>query len=87
MMGLATQTMAHARDTSPEMERIYRARLAALTPAERIQMMIELTLAGEAMYRAGLERRFPRETPDQISYRIAAARIGPEAAARAFPPG
>ncbi len=67
-------------DTSPEAARFYYRRLAALTPAERFQMGLELTAAADEMLRAAVARRFPGASEEEFQYQLLRARYGKELA-------
>jgi len=72
------------RDTSPEAERVYYRRLAELTPAQRVQIGLELTGAADDMLRAAIARRFPGASDEEFRYQLVRARYGRELADRMF---
>ncbi len=63
-------------DTSPEAERVYYRALAALSPAERVAIAMDLTTAADQMLRAAVRRRFPDADDDQLTYELLRARYG-----------
>lgn len=67
-------------DTSPEAAKFYYRRLAEFTPAERLQMGLELTAAADEMLRAAIARRFPGASEEEFQYQLLRARYGKELA-------
>jgi hypothetical protein len=72
------------RDTAPEVLARYRARLAAMTPAERLEIAAGLTEGVRALAEAGLRKRYPGASGDELRCRLAALLYGRETALRLF---
>lgn len=71
-------------DTSPEARRVYFESLALLSPAERVQIALELTEAAEQMQRAAILRRNPEATEAEVVYELVRIRYGKELADRVY---
>lgn len=71
-------------DTSPEMQEVYYRRLAELGPAERIRIGVGMWQAAQAMQRAAILREHPQADEDEIRFRMAVSRFGPELARAAW---
>ena len=75
------------RDTSPEAEAVL-IRLWRETPAWRKwQLMEDLNRAARELALAGLRRRHPEATPEELHRRLADLLLGPELAVKAYGPG
>ena len=72
------------RDTSPENLVRYRARIAAMTPAERLGIAAGLTAGVRALAEAGLRQRYPAAGAEELRCRLAALLYGRETAHRLF---
>lgn len=66
------------------MQRAYYQRLAEMTPAERVAIGVALWNAGDSMQRAALRRLYPQADEDEILFRLAVTRYGPELASKAY---
>lgn len=69
-------------DTSEAMRSVYYARLAEVSPGERVRNSVGLWEAANALQRAALLRENPGASESEILYWIAVSRFG-EAAAKA----
>jgi hypothetical protein len=69
-------------DTSEAMRSVYYARLAEMSPGERVRIGVRLWEAANALQRAAMLRENPGASESEILYRIAVSRFG-EAAAKA----
>ena len=75
------------RDTSPEAEAVL-VRLRRETPAWRKwELMEDLNRTARLLALAGLRRRYPDDSPEQLRRRLADLLLGPELAAKAYGPG
>lgn len=71
-------------DTSPAAREFYLRRLAEMTPAERSHIAKRLWETANRVQRAAMRQRYPEASEEEINYRIAVTRFGPELAAKAF---
>lgn len=72
------------RDTTPEAEAVL-VRLWRETPGWRKwEMMEELNRAARELALAGLRRRYPDASPEELRRRLADLLLGPELAAQVF---
>jgi len=67
-------------DTSIEAERVQFECFRALTPAERLEVILDLCRTGRELSLVGLRMRHPQATPEELELREAALRLGPELA-------
>ena len=74
-----------ADDTSRRAQEVYFRCLAAMTPSERIGVGAALWAAGDSLQRTNLRKMYPAADDDEINFRVAASRYGPELARKAFP--
>jgi len=75
------------RDTTPEAEAVL-VRLWRETPGWRKwEMMEELNRTAREFALAGLRRRYPEASPEELRRRLADLLLGPELAAQVFGPG
>jgi hypothetical protein len=81
MMGPRSHT---ASDTSPEVVAKHAALVAALSPAERARRVRDLTLAANMMAIAGLRRRHPHASEQELLLRLAARRLGADVVERVY---
>jgi hypothetical protein len=58
----------------------------SMSPAEKLAQVQALTTAALWLEREGLRRRHPSLGPDELHHAAVARRLGPELAARVFPP-
>lgn len=72
------------RDTAPEALARYRARLAAMTPAQRLEIATGLTQGVRTLAEAGLRQRHPRASEQELRYRLAELLYGRATALRLF---
>lgn len=73
------------QDTSPAAEARYRALLAGLSPAKRLEMCGRLTAASREMALAGIRRDDPSASPLEVRARLAERLYGAEVRRRLFP--
>lgn len=73
------------RDTAPDTLARYRARLAAMTPAQRLEIATGLTQGVRTLAEAGLRQRHPGASEEELRCRLAALLYGRAAALRLFP--
>ena len=71
-------------DTSPKAREIDYARLAEMTPSERLQIGALLWKAGDSLQRAGMRHTYPDADDAEITFRIAVSRFGESMAKRAY---
>jgi len=72
------------RDTTPEVLTRYRERLAAMTPAEKAEIVAGLTQGVRTLAEAGLRQRHPGAGDAELRCRLAALLYGREVAERLF---
>lgn len=73
-------------DTSPEIAEKLAARYAAMTPAEKMQRVRDLTIAACEMSLAGLRSRHPQATERQLLRLLADRLLGHELARAVYGP-
>ena len=71
-------------DTSPKMRLLYEEMLRRKTGEESLKMAEELTLAVQMMAFSTIRERHPELTDDEIWFKLAEERLGPELAAKAL---
>jgi hypothetical protein len=71
-------------DTSEKADAVYWKRLAAMSPAERVRIGVELWIAGDRTQRSAMRSQYPDADEAEISFRIAVSRFGLELARRAY---
>ena len=71
-------------DTTPKAQRFYYRRLAAMTPAQRLNIGIELTEAADELLRESVRRRFPDARGEEFEYQVLRTRYGRELADRVY---
>ncbi len=69
-------------DTSPEMEKLLFDLLRQKTPAERFQMTSDITEAAIDLWRAGVRRRHPQWSEQEVSLHWVEVHYGDEWAAK-----
>jgi hypothetical protein len=72
-------------DTTPEARRVYFDILRRMTPAERVQVAMELTAAADELLRAGVRRSHPEAQGEEFDYQVLRARYGQELADKVYP--
>jgi hypothetical protein len=60
------------------------ALVAAFTPSERARRVRDLTIGASLMALAGLRRRYPRATEQELLLRLAALRLGASVVERVY---
>lgn len=71
-------------DTSPKAQEVYFRRLAEMTPAERVQIGVDLWEAAHSLQLATMRRQYPDADEAEIIFRIAVTRFGEELARKAY---
>lgn len=71
-------------DTSEAADRIQFEILRRMSPAERGQLMTEMTLAVQRLAFAGMRERHPDATDDEIWLRLAVERLGRETVRKVY---
>ena len=66
------------------MRRVYDARLAEMSPGERVRIGVQLWEAANALQRAALLREDPSLSESEILYRMAVSRFGEKLATTAY---
>ena len=72
-------------DTSAEAQAIMDELYRAMTPAQKLQRVRDLTIMANELALEGLRRRHPEESERQLFLRLARMRLGDELVARAYP--
>ncbi|HEY2028349.1 MAG TPA: hypothetical protein VGH20_03980 [Myxococcales bacterium] len=72
------------RDTSPDQQAAYYARLAGLSPAQRLRIAARLSTAVHRLAEAGIRERHPAATEAEMRIRLAVRLYGRAAAGRLF---
>lgn len=71
-------------DTDPGVHAQVLARLRAMTPTEKAQIVTTLTKLCDALATAGIKERHPGASDDEIRMRLGVLRVGPELMLAAF---
>jgi hypothetical protein len=71
-------------DTSPKASEAYWKRLAEMTPEEKIAIGVALWQAGDSLQRAAIRRDYPDADEDEVTFRLAVLRFGPELARKVY---
>jgi len=77
-------TAKRPADSTPDVQRLRDELYRALTPAEKLRKVTELTHAAAQLSLAGLARRHPGAGHAELLLRLAALRLGAEAVSRAY---
>jgi hypothetical protein len=72
------------RDTSPKQQDDYFARLARLTPEQRLRIAARLTAAVRRLTEAGIRERHPNAAAGEVRVRLAVRLYGRAAGLRLF---
>ncbi len=75
-----------ARDTAAEIEELQIERLRRLPPWRKLALMSDMSQTVRALALAGLQQRYPEETPAQRKRRLADLLLGEELAAQIYGP-
>ena len=75
---------ARPRDTSARADAVQFELLRAMTPAQRAEIFTALTLAVQDLAMAGLRKRYPAATDDELRLRLAARRLGDDVVRRVW---
>jgi hypothetical protein len=75
------------RDTTPEAEAVLIRLWCETTAWRKWELMEDLNRTARALALAGLRRRYPDDSPEQLRRRLADLLLGPELAAKAYGPG
>ncbi len=73
-------------DTSPEALARQRAAFKRMTPAERFEAAVEMSEAVRALAEAGIRRRHPDFSDEQVRVALVEIILGPELAAKVRAP-
>ncbi len=79
-----TQTAVAISDTSSKADQVYFERLAAMTPAERTRLGVELWQAAQALQWSAARRRLPQADEAEIAFHVAVTRFGAGLARAAY---
>ena len=79
-MTLYSAGMARPRDTSADAYRSQMAAFRSMTPAERLRLADQMSSDVVALAAAGIRRRRPHATPDEVQAALAELLLGPELA-------
>jgi hypothetical protein len=71
-------------DTSPDADQVQLELLQRMSPAQRGELMTQLTLAVQQLAFAGKKQRFPDATDDEIWLRLAADRLGADVVKKVY---
>jgi hypothetical protein len=71
-------------DTSAKAQAVYWERLAEMTPAEKVAIGVALWQAADSVQRAALRQLYPQADEDEITFRLAVTRFGPELARKIY---
>lgn len=71
-------------DTSDDARAVMRRLYAAMTPAEKLKRMNELTVAANRLALAGLRSRHPEESEGALLLRLARVRLGDDLSDRVY---
>ncbi|HTI04402.1 MAG TPA: hypothetical protein VL549_03745 [Gemmatimonadales bacterium] len=72
-------------DTSPAAQAIMDELYRAMTPAQKLERVRDLTLMANRLALEGLRMRHPGESEQQLLLRLARLRLGDDLVARAYP--
>jgi hypothetical protein len=72
------------RDTAPEMEVRYQRSLGQLSPAERLEVAVQLSSGVRALAEAGLRHRHPDASEEELRCRLVVLLYGRDLAVRLF---
>ena len=70
--------MRQLSDTSPEAEQVLIELLRGQTPARRLQKVFEINATVKQFALAGLKRRYPAASSEELQRRFIALRLAPE---------
>ena len=73
-------------DTSPETERVLFMKLREMPPWRKIDMVAQLNQMVRELALAGLRKRYPQASPEELRRRLADLVLGPELAEKAYGP-
>jgi len=76
--------LAALTDTAPEAEAVRFERYRRMTPAEKVQRVVELTQSTCLLALAGLRARHPGADEPELLLRLAVLRLGAELVERAY---
>lgn len=75
---------AGAGDTSPQVLRLQYERFRAMSPAEKLRLVSELTRTANRLALAGLAHRYPGADQRELLLRLAVQRLGAEVVATVY---
>jgi len=73
-----------SRDTHVDAERFLIERYRAMSPADKLRIVRQLSLTTQELALAGLKRRFPEASPRELQLRLAATRLDRDTLRAAF---
>ena len=73
-------------DTPPETERVLFMKLREMPPWRKIDMVAQLNQMVRELALAGLRKRYPQASPEELRRRLADLVLGPELAEKAYGP-
>lgn len=73
-----------SRDTDPEIERLQLQRYREMSPAEKLQRVLDLNRMADAMASARLEKQYGPLTQRELQLRLAALRLDRQTMIEAF---
>jgi hypothetical protein len=77
---------ARLSDTHPDAERKQIEALRRMSAGRRIELVSQLTIATRQMALAGLRKRFPQASDQELHRRLATLCLGPELASKVYGP-
>jgi hypothetical protein len=72
-------------DTSPEAAALQDELIGKMSPAQRMQRVLELNRAVETLAIAGIRAQYPDASPREVFLRLAERKLGRELALRVYP--
>jgi hypothetical protein len=76
--------MVSVDDTDPKARGVQARLYAAMSAAEKLRLMNDLTLAANLLSLAGLRERYPAASEGELLLRLARVRLGDELVRRAY---
>lgn len=76
--------MALIDDTDPKARAVQARLYAVMSPAEKLRLMNDLTLAANLVALAGLRERYPTASEGELLLRLARVRLGDDLVRRAY---
>lgn len=76
--------MAEPSDTSPEAERLQLELYRAMTPGQKLALVLDLNDTADSFARTGIRLRHPQASEEEVTLRLAAIKHGPEFVRRIY---